>query len=110
MNASTAEFSSLEPNDRVEWLLNLSFGLTIAAREEYLDAGSYPIAAFNALRCYNELAHQITGQLLKISSGQEETAYPYVTFLDALRETAQKAKGEEQLRRAMARATEWLGK
>lgn len=110
MNEGKAESNSFEPNDRVEWLLNLAFGLTIAAREEYLDADSKPIAAVNALRCYNELAHQITGHLLNISSGQEEKTYSHKTFLDALQETAQKANREEQLHRAMDRATEWLGK
>ena len=109
MSDDRAEVEQINPSDRLEWLIELAFALTVAARDEYHDASKNPAAAVNALGCYNELAHQLTGQVAKIVCGDEDV-YPHATLLRSLHETAQRANRDEQLRRAMDRATRLIRK
>ena len=54
------------PEVSLEWLLNLAFNLTIAAREEYLTAQSDVTGAIEGLRGYNEIAHQVMARALNL--------------------------------------------
>jgi len=99
-----------DPGARLEWLLNLAFALTIAAREEYLQVDPEPTRVLEVFRCYNELWHRIASQAAKSVHPQKDDVCDDRLFIATLGEIARHGEREEQLIGAMEQATRWLKK
>lgn len=92
----------LASNHRTSFLGELVHWLAMAARTGYVEAGEPPQTAAETLRCCNEVALVVAGQLRASLKGDD--AYPDVDFMQVLREKSAGKLCEPQVYWALTRA------
>src|SRR5947209_4258490 len=100
-------YRHLPPSKQLFFLAVIAHDLTIRAREFIYPQKGEELLAVSKLRCFNELLHSVTSQLVHIAA-DDSRRYPDEVFVEILFEKAQMEGCERALIQGWERSLSFL--